>query len=74
MSAAAVTALLAELDGCSADGSAQQRGPLSVFDASRADLKDTECIMYSNSTLILSGSHDHREGKDQRTPEPGAGD
>ncbi|KAJ5826404.1 hypothetical protein N7474_003542 [Penicillium riverlandense] len=74
MSAAAVTALLAELDGCSADGGAQQRGPFSVFSASSADPKDTECIRYSNSTLVLSSSHEHREGKDQRIPEPGAGD
>ncbi|KAJ5701016.1 hypothetical protein N7493_012062 [Penicillium malachiteum] len=34
LSAAAVTALLAELDGCSTDGGAQQRGPFSVFSAS----------------------------------------
>lgn len=33
LSAAAVTALLAELDGCSAEGKAQQRGPFSVFSA-----------------------------------------
>lgn len=34
LSSAAVTALLAELDECSGDGSAQQRGPFSVFSAS----------------------------------------
>ncbi|KAJ5613337.1 hypothetical protein N7510_006531 [Penicillium lagena] len=74
MSAAAVTALLAELDGCSADGSAQQRGPFSVFSVSSVGLKDTEYIGHSNSALILSGSHDHRERKAQTIPEPGAGD
>ncbi|KAJ5083896.1 hypothetical protein NUU61_008475 [Penicillium alfredii] len=33
LSSAAVTALLAELDGCSGDGNPQQRGPFSVFSA-----------------------------------------
>lgn len=33
LSSAAVTALLADLDGCSAEGRAQQRGPFSVFSA-----------------------------------------
>ncbi|KAJ5102532.1 hypothetical protein N7532_003061 [Penicillium argentinense] len=33
LSSTAVTALLAELDGCSAEGSAHQRGPFSVFSA-----------------------------------------
>ncbi|KAJ5256036.1 hypothetical protein N7505_011187 [Penicillium chrysogenum] len=34
LSSAAVTALLVELDGCSADDCAQQRGPFSVFSVS----------------------------------------
>ncbi|KAJ5668657.1 hypothetical protein N7462_009727 [Penicillium macrosclerotiorum] len=40
LSSAAVTALLADLDGCSGDGIAQQRGPFSVFSASTPSPKD----------------------------------
>ncbi|KAJ5949300.1 hypothetical protein N7454_000884 [Penicillium verhagenii] len=39
LSSAAVTALLAELDESSGDGSAQQRGPFSVFSASDCAVK-----------------------------------
>ncbi|KAJ5751056.1 hypothetical protein N7533_008084 [Penicillium manginii] len=44
LSSAAVTALLAELDGCSAEGRAQQRGPFSVFSAasSGSDNEDVD--------------------------------
>ncbi|KAJ5988113.1 hypothetical protein N7481_003323 [Penicillium waksmanii] len=44
LSSAAVTALLAELDGCSAEGRAQQRGPFSVFSAasSGSDNEDAD--------------------------------
>ncbi|KAJ6188138.1 hypothetical protein N7519_003046 [Penicillium mononematosum] len=42
LSSAAVTALLVELDGCSADDCAQQRGPFSVFSVSSSpDMQDS---------------------------------
>lgn len=66
LSSVAVTALLAELDGCS-DGSAQQRGPFSVFSASGSESAfhnlplDTHCAAeYSQF------SHERKETEKKR--------
>ncbi|KAJ5777596.1 hypothetical protein N7520_000842 [Penicillium odoratum] len=50
---AAVTALLAELDECS-DGSAQQRGPFSVFSASSPEPEGSRTPVYLDSILSSS--------------------
>ncbi|KAJ5835405.1 hypothetical protein N7447_001431 [Penicillium robsamsonii] len=58
LSSAAVTALLIELDGCSGDGSAQQRGPFSVFSAfSRSETQDAGRIDLSNPEDALPIQH-----------------
>lgn len=45
LSSAAVTTLLVELDGCSGDGCAQQRGPFSVFSVlSSPETQEAGCI------------------------------
>ncbi|OQE25266.1 hypothetical protein PENSTE_c006G05802 [Penicillium steckii] len=51
LSSAAVTALLADLDGCSAEGKSHQRGPFSVFSA-------------TSSGSDIDDDHDHCVGKD----------
>ncbi|KAJ5627294.1 hypothetical protein N7528_004721 [Penicillium herquei] len=56
LSAAAVTALLAELDGCSTDGGAQQRGPFSVFSASCSGSDDPKSSKSLESTASSSPS------------------
>ncbi|KAJ6090338.1 hypothetical protein N7486_009153 [Penicillium sp. IBT 16267x] len=52
LSSAAVTALLAELDECSGDGSAQQRGPFSVFSASSPEPEDPETLVTFDSRIL----------------------
>ncbi|CAG8892033.1 unnamed protein product [Penicillium egyptiacum] len=55
LSSAAVTALLVELDGCSADDSAQQRGPFSVFSVSSSpQTQDPGCLSLPNLEDALS--------------------
>ncbi|KAJ5234143.1 uncharacterized protein N7469_003311 [Penicillium citrinum] len=49
LSSAAVTALLADLDGCSAEGKSHQRGPFSVFSA-------------TSSGSAIGYDNDHRNG------------
>ncbi|KAJ5513711.1 hypothetical protein N7463_003263 [Penicillium fimorum] len=59
LSSAAVTALLIELDGCSGDGSAQQRGPFSVFSAfPRSETQDASCVNLPNSEYAHHNSSD----------------
>lgn len=62
LSSAAVTALLAELDECSGDGSAQQRGPFSVFSAEPADTKP---LVTLDSRILSSPVAERRD-----EPEP----
>ncbi|KAJ5108139.1 hypothetical protein N7456_004814 [Penicillium angulare] len=62
LSSAAVTSLLAELDGCSGDGSAQQRGPFSVFSASSPGSEDPTPLQTIDSRAIAYPFEDDREG------------
>ncbi|CAI7655319.1 unnamed protein product [Penicillium glandicola] len=58
LSSAAVMALLVELDACSGDGCAQQRGPFSVFSAlSSPKTQDSGCIDLPNLEDALSTQH-----------------
>jgi hypothetical protein len=52
LSSVAVSALLAELDGCSIDGSAQQRGPFSVFSVSSPETNDAARIDQSIPDIL----------------------
>ncbi|KAJ6008244.1 hypothetical protein N7540_012220 [Penicillium herquei] len=62
LSSTAVTALLAELDGCSTDGGAQQRGPFSVFSAS---CSSSDALKSSQSLdSITSSSPSQVDGED----------
>ncbi|KAJ5635807.1 uncharacterized protein N7484_009120 [Penicillium longicatenatum] len=54
LSSAAVTALLAELDECSGDGSAQQRGPFSVFSTSSPESEDPNTLVTLDSKKLSS--------------------
>ncbi|KAJ5935092.1 hypothetical protein N7466_004639 [Penicillium verhagenii] len=61
LSSAAVTALLAELDESSGDGSAQQRGPFSVFSASDCAVKDPEPSTGIDSRILSSPVNESRD-------------
>ncbi|KAJ5637752.1 hypothetical protein N7490_007631 [Penicillium lividum] len=63
---AAVTALLAELDECS-DGSAQQRGPFSVFSASSPEPEGPRTPIYLDSRLSSSPVADRDEPTCEQT-------
>ena len=56
-----MTALLAELDGCSADGTAQQRGPFSVFSASGSESEVQESTIDSQTFIESSRLSQERE-------------
>lgn len=60
LSSAAVAALLAELDGCSNDGGAQQRGPFSVFSASSPGSENQKSL-HPESRVVTSSLTDERE-------------
>ncbi|KAJ5123738.1 hypothetical protein N7448_009835 [Penicillium atrosanguineum] len=62
LSSASVTALLAELDGCS-DGSAQHRGPFSVFSASGAESMMNHLTVGSNHVNVDDHSQLLQESK-----------
>ncbi|KAJ5720690.1 uncharacterized protein N7483_008624 [Penicillium malachiteum] len=84
LSSTAVTALLAELDGCSTNGGAQQRGPFSVFSASCSgsdNLKSSKSLDYSTSSSPsqvdgedLVESFSHPLDQDSSVANPGEGD
>ena len=70
LSSAAVTALLAELDGCSNDGGAQQRGPFSVFSASSPGSEDQKLLDPGPRVDVSSLTDEREEGVTQLFSDP----
>lgn len=77
LSSAAVSALLTELDGCSGDGCAQQRGPFSVFSVlSSSDLNHVASVDRSIPDIVLSQESEetHQSSSDVNTIVSSIGD